>query len=231
MFFDRKKILATFFTSLPFMKKVDSNFIGFDKYRKKGAFHWKELETNSDYRAKVEIIKEYVSPEDTCLDLGCGDGAYAGEVARTCKKVVGVDADQVAIKLAIKKTREYKIKNCEFTNKSIGNFVHAFNHNKFDVIYSMDVIEHLPDPIELIKVSEKLLGTEGTILIGTPLFISDELISPYHVKEFTIQEIRGLISQYLSIEEEKVLPLLRKDGKVHQEGFYIAVAKRKICDD
>lgn len=34
----------------------DNNFIGFDKYAKKGAYHWEELANNEYYRAKVEEI-------------------------------------------------------------------------------------------------------------------------------------------------------------------------------
>ncbi|PSB06373.1 hypothetical protein C7B62_22995 [Pleurocapsa sp. CCALA 161] len=41
----------------------DNNFIGFDKYAKKGAYHWEELAKDKYYRAKVEIVSSYLSNE------------------------------------------------------------------------------------------------------------------------------------------------------------------------
>ncbi len=38
-------------TKRPDVESVsDPNFIGFDKYRDHGAYHWKELQKNQEYR-------------------------------------------------------------------------------------------------------------------------------------------------------------------------------------
>ncbi|MGB5632064.1 MAG: hypothetical protein WBM86_04680, partial [Waterburya sp.] len=95
-------------------------------------------------------------------------------------------------------------------------------------IYSMDVIEHLPQPEELLQAALNVVKPTGLVLIGTPLFITPELVSRYHVKEFTIEELRDIISPYLSIQKEILLPIPRKDGKVHDNNFYISVGTPKI---
>jgi hypothetical protein len=93
----------------------------------------------------------------------------------------------------------------------------------------MDVIEHLPDPEELLKIAISLINPNGLIIIGTPLFISPELVSPYHVKEFTLSEIRALVQKFLTGKDEVLLPIVRMDGKLHdnEEGFYVFSGYRK----
>ena len=178
----------------------DNNFIGFDKYVIKGAFHWEELENNEYYKAKVEVVESYLSGEYTCLDIGCGDGAYAAYLANRCKHVLGVDADYEAIRLAKSKVFQEKVIDCEFIQAPISkiNPNSLGIESKFDLIYSMDVIEHLPQPEELLQAALNVVKPTGLVLIGTPLFITPELVSRDHVKEFTIEELRDIISPYLS---------------------------------
>jgi 2-polyprenyl-3-methyl-5-hydroxy-6-metoxy-1,4-benzoquinol methylase len=208
----------------------DNNFIGFDKYAKKGAFHWEELAHNEYYKAKVETVSSYLSSEHNCLDIGCGDGAYAAFLANKCKYVFGVDADYEAIRLAKLKASQEQTTNCEFIQAPISkiNTKTLGIQEKLDLIYSMDVIEHLPQPEELLQAALNIIKPRGLILIGTPLFITPELVSRYHVKEFTIEEIRDLVSSYLSIQKEILLPISRKDGKIHDDNFYISVGSPKI---
>ncbi len=208
----------------------DQNFIGFDKYAKKGAYHWEELANDEYYRSKVEVVSSYLSGEDNCLDIGCGDGAYAAFLADKCRYIVGVDADYEAIRLAKSKAAQAKTTNCEFMQAPISkiNAKTLGVTEKFDLVYSMDVIEHLPQPEELLQAAVNIVKPNGLVLTGTPLFISPELVSKYHVKEFTIEEIRDLVSFYLSVQQEILLPIPRKDGKVHEDNFYILVGIPKI---
>ncbi len=208
----------------------DNNFIGFDKYAKKGAYHWEELAKDKYYRAKVEIISSYLSNEHICLDIGCGDGAYAAFLASQCQYVLGVDADYEAIRLAKSKAAQEKTTNCGFMQAPISkiDLENLGVRDKFDLIYSMDVIEHLPQPEELLQAAIKIVKPTGLVLIGTPLFITPELVSRYHVQEFTLEEIRDLVSSYLSVQKEILLPIPRKDGKVHDDNFYISVGTPKI---
>lgn len=208
----------------------DNNFIGFDKYAKKGAYHWEELANDEYYRAKVEIVSSYLSKEDSCLDIGCGDGAYAAFLASQCQYVLGVDADYEAIRLAKSKAFQEKTTNCGFMQAPISkiNLKNLGVGEKFALVYSMDVIEHLPNPEELLQAAINIVKPTGLVLIGTPLFITPELVSRYHVKEFTLEEIRDLVSSYLSVQKEILLPIPRKDGKVHDDNFYISVGTPKI---
>ena len=208
-------------------KTKRNNFIGFDKYRKKGAYHWDEVESNSDYRSLIEKIKCFIDQGSVVLDVGCGDGAYLGYLSSSIGQGFGVDADSTAVKLANSKFDERGIENCKAECLTIGEAKETFEKtgDKFDVVYSADVIEHLPDPAELLSLAVSVIKKDGLVIIGTPLYISDELISPYHVKEFSKQEMRSMIEPFLIIIEEAVMPLKRKDKKIYQEGYYFAICK------
>lgn len=205
----------------------DPNFIGFDKYRRQGAYHWAELSRNEEYAGKAELIESYVQPSDTCLDLGCGDGAYVYRLSSRALEVVGIDADFDAVRLATTQLTKHDVNNAtcrqlplsRVTKSELGTTV------GFDVVYSMDVIEHLPDPAELLTVARDVVRAGGTIIIGTPLYIRDDLVSPYHVKEFTRDEISALVKAHLPLTEERLIPNLRLDGKVYDESFYVSVSR------
>ena len=206
-----------------------NNFIGFDKYRKRGAYHWQEIVDNPDYRALIDTISGFLAPEQTVLDIGCGDGAYLGAVAGKIKAGWGIDAEAVAIKLAREKFYERGITNCRVENLRIDQAKKFFAHNgqRFDLIWSADVIEHLPRPGELLELILQVLKPAKLCLMGTPLYISDELVSPYHVKEYTREEIRAILNSCLDIRQEIILPHMRKDGKTYSEGYYLAAGHAK----
>jgi len=201
----------------------DDNFIGFDKYEKYGAYHWESLDSE-EYKGRVEVIAPYLSKQSLCLDIGCGDGAYMHALSSQCKAIVGIDADYDAVRLANAKLKENQIGNCQCFHVPISKAYRKLKPiGKFHVIYSMDVIEHLPNPVELLSMTMQLVQPQGVIMIGTPTFVSKEMVSPYHVKEFTSQEMQELLSPYFKIEREILLPAKRLDGKVYAEGFYIGV--------
>jgi 2-polyprenyl-3-methyl-5-hydroxy-6-metoxy-1,4-benzoquinol methylase len=206
-----------------------TNFIGFDKYRKAGAYHWREFQANPEYRALMTVFAQYLKPDSNVLDIGCGDGAYLGNCAGMFAQGMGIDAEPVAIELAKSKFSENRISNCAVMNLRIdeARVYFAGNPRRFDVVWSADVIEHLPDPSELLMLAREVLAEGGLVLIGTPLFISDELVSPYHVKEFTTHEIRSLIEEFFHIDREHLLAQSRRDGKLYPDSYYIACCRSR----
>ena len=207
----------------------DDNFVGFDKYALHGSYHWRELDTNDAYRRKIETIIPLLTPTARCLDLGCGDGAYLSAVAESCREVVGIDADFHAIRLAKRELRRRRIDNVQCLQLTLSQVPKdgRLRQAPFDVVYSMDVIEHLPVPEELLDVACEVVSPNGWVAVGTPLFVSAELVSAYHVREFTKPEISTLLSTRLQLEKQLILPMTRGDGKKYEEGFYVGIGKPK----
>jgi 2-polyprenyl-3-methyl-5-hydroxy-6-metoxy-1,4-benzoquinol methylase len=206
----------------------DPNFIGFDKYAKHGAYHWDELAHNGDYRAKADFIRSHSEPGYDVLDLGCGDGAYLFQLSPHVRSLVGIDADFDAIRLAEHRLSERGVSNARVVQTPLSRVDGAVlsRGRGFDLAYSMDVIEHLPEPSELLDAANRATKPGGLIIIGTPLFVREELVSPYHVKEFTRDEVSALIRSRLTLEHEHVMSERRSDGRIY-DAFYIATARPK----
>jgi len=207
----------------------DKNFIGFDKYHKRGAYHWCLIEKNEDYKKKIDFVIQYVDKNKTVLDIGCGDGAYVYKMSPHCKQVIGIDADYDAIRLANKKLAQMNQKAFKCFQIPISRIDKVLGQELFDIVYSIDVIEHLPDPDELLNECARRVKPDGVVIIGTPMFISDALVSPYHVHEYGRSEIKSLLQNYFYINKDQILPIKKKDGKIYQEGFYLAECSRKIA--
>lgn len=201
----------------------DPNFIGFDKYRRDGAYHWTELEKSPDYRGKIDLVIQYATPTDRCLDIGCGDGAYAYVLAPHVQSVIGIDADFDAVRCAERELRRHRVPNVRCAQQTIGGLTlpSVGADAPFDLVYSMDVIEHLPRPEELLERAVAVARTGARIIIGTPRYLGDALVSPYHVREFGRDELVDLIEPWVSVDAVHLLPMGRLDGRIHDEGFVV----------
>ena len=205
----------------------DPNFIGFDKYARHGAYHWRELTHNGDYLSKADFIRARVGKEDRLIDLGCGDGAYIFSLAGDVASIKGIDADFDAARLANEQLVKNSVSNGDVEQLPLSRIGSTpGTAGPFDLAYSMDVIEHLPQPEELLEAAARVVKPDGLVIVGTPLFIRDELVSPYHVKEFSQQEIHDIMVSRLEVLEEHLLPEMRSDGQTYQ-AFYIGVGRPK----
>lgn len=207
-----------------------NNFIGFDKYKISGAYHWNSIETNKEYIAQSNIIiQEAIDNKPvSILDIGCGDGAISGKLGRLLPEssILGFDAEQDAVSCGIDKLLEFGITNVRLENKTITEAKNIYSDQKFDMLFSLDVIEHLPDPKEMIDFM-RAFQNENTksILLGTPLFIENELMSPYHVTEYTTDQIRSMVG-IENIILEWILPGKRKnkitgEKRLYNKSYYI----------
>tara|TARA_Y100000590_G_scaffold86224_1_gene96599 strand:+ start:9773 stop:10555 length:783 start_codon:yes stop_codon:yes gene_type:complete len=108
-----------------------------------------------------EVINEINWKGQTVLDVGCGTGNFANEVARkNAKYVLGIDFANEAIKTAKKK---YSRKNLEFKNLDVKKI-----EEKFDVIVSIGTLEHMDNPLQILKKLKKCLNKNGKIILTTP---------------------------------------------------------------
>jgi 2-polyprenyl-3-methyl-5-hydroxy-6-metoxy-1,4-benzoquinol methylase len=225
------------FLATPFLKLLyrfkhrinnsSSDFIGFDKYSYAGAYHWREIRSDCHYKQKADYILDNCSRSSIIIDFGCGDAAILGYLASSYinKNFIGIEADLKASKLAKKMLELNKIKNAHVITSSFGAL--EGGEEQADLAYSMDVIEHLPNPELLLEKMLFRLRPGGTVIVGTPLYINDELVSPYHVHEFELKELQDLASRYFEIIKTTLLPQRRSDNQVYSDNFCIVVGRKR----
>ena len=98
----------------------------------------------------------------TSLDAGCGAGLLAEPLARLGAKVTGVDASPEVIAVA----REHAAAVGLAIDYRAGD-VHQLS-GQFDLVTSLEVIEHVADPAEFLQALARRLAPGGLLILSTP---------------------------------------------------------------
>lgn len=99
------------------------------------------------------------------LDIGCGGGILTESIAKQGALTTGIDASEENINVATHHAFEnnleinYFVTNAEEFSKK--------NKDGFDLITCMELLEHVPDPLSIIKVSKKMIKPGGHIIFST----------------------------------------------------------------
>ncbi|GIG39603.1 class I SAM-dependent methyltransferase [Cellulomonas phragmiteti] len=104
-----------------------------------------------------------VGPGKRVLDVGCATG-YLGEVLkrRGCE-VVGVEIDPAAAAQAAEVLDEVLVADLEQVD-----LLDSFERGSFDVVVFGDVLEHLRDPLRLLRTCVGLLRPGGSVVVSVP---------------------------------------------------------------
>ena len=127
------------------------------------------------------------------LDYGCGSGYGSCLMAGIADQVVAVDISQEAIEFAKENYSAHNLKYKEIS--MLGN-------EKFDVITSFQVIEHVPNDKKYVKKLKRYLNSGGYLLISTPdksNRLYNHIQKPwniYHLKEYTERSLNQLLKKY-----------------------------------
>lgn len=134
-----------------------------------GPTAWRETESASrrvKWDDAVRVIREFseVKSKDRVLDVACGDGVLAFEVARHCSYVSGVDISDAMIALAAERTIEAGAKNVSF---QVGDAAQLeFPDGTFDRVFCRLGLHHFEDPVLVIGEMMRVLKTPGHLIIA-----------------------------------------------------------------
>lgn len=140
----------------------------------------------------------------TVFEVGCSDGYGSFLLAKHAKKITALDLDKQIIDYAKNK---YKRKNLSFI---YGDILNLPVKEKYDVIISFQVIEHIkPVDVYLGQIS-KALKPKGIFIVTTPnrkirLRDGQKPWNRFHVQEYEHRQLRNLLSKYFSDVEIKGL--------------------------
>jgi SAM-dependent methyltransferase len=148
----------------------------------------------AEHTARYAFASRYVSG-GRVLDLGCGTGYGAAELARGSDLVIGLDISPDAIAYA---RLNYPHRNLRFLQASATAL--PFPSWSADLIVAFEVIEHLAEWPALISEARRVLHPNGLFIVSTPnrLYYADsrgaEGPNPFHVHEFSFSEFHEALS-------------------------------------
>lgn len=95
------------------------------------------------------------------LDVGCGNGYVLSHYARHGAEVDGVDLTDAAVELSRKR---FALAGLKGTFTRIDGAVLPFEDGSFDIVCSMGVLHHIPDPQPIVREVHRVLRPGGELI-------------------------------------------------------------------
>lgn len=126
----------------------------------------------------------------TVLDMACGQGYGTRLIADWgAERVVGVDVSAEAIERARALFQRPGVEYLVASAETVDSLLPA---GGFDLIVSLETIEHVPDPARFLRALRKLARDDATIIVSCPndhiYFSPDEPGNPFHLRRYTLED-------------------------------------------
>ncbi|ATW03213.1 bifunctional 2-polyprenyl-6-hydroxyphenol methylase/3-demethylubiquinol 3-O-methyltransferase UbiG [Sphingorhabdus sp. YGSMI21] len=143
----------------------------------------------------------------TALDVGCGAGLLCEPLARLGARVTGLDAaaENIAVARAHAAPQGLDI---DYRNEAIEDFA----GKDFDLVTSLEVIEHVDDPQAFVNGLAGSLADDGLMIISTPNRTALSNLLLVELAERTGQIPRGTHHHEQFVTPEELEKLLNSAG-------------------
>jgi O-antigen biosynthesis protein len=151
-----------------------------------------------EHTARYVFALPYVENK-TVLDIACGTGYGLGFLKGRAKRVTGVDVN-------IEAAREARNECDEKASVLLGDGLNLpFKNESFDVVTSFETLEHLHQRPQFLAELKRVLRSEGVLLLSTPNAnytnpVKGKPRNPFHVFEYTPEELCAELENYFTIE-------------------------------
>ena len=95
------------------------------------------------------------------LDIGCGGGILTEAMARRGARVTGIDLSENALRVAQLHLHESKL-DIRYEKSSAEDF-----SGEFDVVTCMELLEHVPEPANMVAACARLVRPGGQVFFST----------------------------------------------------------------
>jgi SAM-dependent methyltransferase len=123
----------------------------------------------------ADALDRYVRPGAAWLDLGCGHqffpgwaakpGASAAELSQRARLVAGIDTDIPSL-----------ARHPGLRHRVVGDIANLpFRSGRFDIVTANMVMEHVHDPVSILREIRRVLAPGGVFLFHTPNFLNYQI--------------------------------------------------------
>ncbi|MCW7536287.1 methyltransferase domain-containing protein [Aquabacterium sp. A7-Y] len=168
-------------------------------------------DSGSTYQALnfSEHFNRYAVAAEACkgkkvLDIACGEG-YGSKLLSQwgASTVTGVDVSVEAIAAA---NKYFSGENVRYLRTDGTDLLSILGQERFDVIVSLETIEHVPDAKMFLETLRALLAPGGTLIVSCPNDHAHEWIdNPFHLVKYTLADFQALAEGVLGKADEWIL--------------------------
>ncbi|AFV24562.1 methyltransferase type 12 [Methanolobus psychrophilus R15] len=120
--------------------------------------------SNLWYQDKFDILNNYINDiggNKRLLDVGCGNGLFLKFMEENGWETFGIEPSCTASEMA-------NFLNTNVFNTTLEDFIEKKWYGYFDFINLKCVLEHIPNPLEIITICKDLLNESGMICVEVP---------------------------------------------------------------
>lgn len=154
----------------------------------------------------ASMFKDFVGVRGLVLDLGCGNGKYAGGTYESVGHEY-LDKENTIIGLDPLFSTEDRFPVVTAFGEHI-----PFQNNIFDGIVISSVLDHLIDPVAILKESKRVLKKDGKLFIWSS--VQKDVKNPHHMHTWTKESLREMVASIFDITRWE---------EVGQEPLYISM--------
>jgi SAM-dependent methyltransferase len=143
------------------------------------------------------MVRGYVTPEASVLDLGCGRGGVVELIWRDAKLAAGLDPDSPS--LTSRRTSGMPIL------RGVGEHL-PFASSSFDLVVCVWVLEHLKEPLTVLSEVWRVLRPGGHFVFLTPNLRNPLLVLNRIGKALPVVQTR-LVSRFYGRREADTFPV------------------------
>jgi ubiquinone/menaquinone biosynthesis C-methylase UbiE len=114
------------------------------------------------FATRRAFLLAHVTPGQTVLDLGCGDGRFSAELREHGATPVALDVSQEAVRRAREQHPWLDVRHVEEGDPL------PLGDQEVDAVWAGEVIEHVVDPVALMAEVRRVLRFGGLLLVTTP---------------------------------------------------------------
>lgn len=156
------------------------------------------LEEAAIHLARYANILNHIK-DKTVLDLACGEGYGSALLMQYgAKKVVGVD---ISVETIEKAKQIFSSTGVEYIAGDAQSVAKLLGENVFDVVVSIETIEHVQDPEALLKTMKKVAKEDAIFYITCPndywYFPTENESNPFHIRKYTFEDFSTLTQSVL----------------------------------
>lgn len=153
-----------------------------------------------------------IGPDDTVIDVGCGEGGFIGFCAEQGARVIFIDREAARLarteaRIKVSPARAYQAVHSDCDPIPLADALG-------DLVICTEVLEHVPDPVRFLREVIRVARPGAQLLLSVPDSRSEQFVSatappgvfeePNHIRIFTAETFGQLVrSEGLEIESHQ----------------------------